>query len=110
MAVLQVTHSPSGAQGRYLCAHAATKPVLGSWPLVFGQIKTRNQSINTSAFLRVLCGKTSPVFALSIQPLNHPALICVHLRKSAAKVFSVFLSVLCGKGFPVFSAAQAVSL
>jgi len=42
MAVLQVTHSPSGAQGHDLCAHAATP---------------------TFVFLRVLCGKPSPVFS-----------------------------------------------
>jgi len=63
MAVLQVTHSPFGAQGRYLCAHAAIKTVLGSWPLVFGQIKTKIQSIKTSVFLSALCGKGFPVFS-----------------------------------------------
>src|SRR5262252_3038200 len=102
MAVLQVTHSPSGAQGHFLCAHAVTKTVLGSWPLVFGQSKTRNQSLQPFAFLRVLCGKTSPVFALGIQPLNHSAQISAYLHESAAKVFSV---PLCLRG-RCFSAAN----
>jgi len=41
--------------------------------------------------------------ALNIQPLNHPILISVHLRKSAAKSFSAFLGVLCCNWSPVFS-------
>jgi len=54
MAVIEVTHSLPGAQGRCLRAHAATKSALSHWPLA----TTQNQLCKAvSEFLRALCGK-----------------------------------------------------
>jgi hypothetical protein len=52
MAVLNGKLYFSWVQRSRLCIPQATKPVFGTWPLVFGQGKTC-----LSAFLRARCGK-----------------------------------------------------
>jgi hypothetical protein len=65
MAVFQGKRPFPWAQGLHPRAHAATKSVLGSWPLVFGQKKIKTQLLRPlSVFLCGLCGKCSPAFAM----------------------------------------------
>jgi hypothetical protein len=102
MAILQVTHSLSGAQGR---CRRATRPAISKWHLTKAAIGHWQLAFSQSQ------GKLKTQTQIRTQIEIHSPLIRVYLRSSAVRVFfAVLFTVppcLSGAGYFFLSGGRA---